>query len=732
MIKADKILKINVAPGIFWVEIPSAELRILCGCPADAVKHLVAIGLIKEYDHRGLLYESGPNAILLSEAAIQKGQFCNLGEFPVLQMLYKQGMIIPGHFNNNGQRPYLIGKPSQVKAQLEYIYRGNYGLVSVEELREAGLTEAEADDIYRMKLSFAFGKFELPDKFIRALGLEQEKIEIKENVFIERTAYNHFQISYENESVEVDLNLLEGDRYRPPYHLGFRNIERQHFTIIHSGDGDGWDVKRPCMGSVVVYNSDVFLIDAGPNILMTLNALGISISEIKGIFHTHCHDDHFNGLTALIQADHRIKYFATPLVRSSVSKKLSALMSLDYDILARYFDIEDLHFNLWNNVEGMEVMPFLSPHPVETSNFLFRVVADGGYRTYYHMADISSLRVLEGMVTEDDKAPGISSEFFETVKKNYLIDADIKKIDIGGGLIHGVADDFLADQSRKIILSHLSRDLNNSEKMIGSRASFGLEDTLIESNSNPILKYAKKYLAAYFANIDFRTLKDMLNCPLVLFSAGETILRKGEQNNHFYLTLTGNVEVIFPNKKINQLLSAGCFVGEMSALLNEPRQKTYIASSYVWALKIPSNMYREFVKKHNLREEIINGRSNRGFLSSLNIFHEISSSAVINKMANSFSRIQVAKGKRILSFDTEALIVIIEGEVILKRKGKIIEKVGPGEVCGEDVILSDCQSEHYLIETSTDTTYGLIPGEFIRSVPSVMWNLLEIHQKRTE
>ncbi len=43
-------------------------------------------------------------------------------------------------------------------------------------------------------------------------------------------------------------------------------------------------------------------------------------------FHTHTHDDHFAGITTLIRADHRIKYFATPLVRKSVTKKLSALL----------------------------------------------------------------------------------------------------------------------------------------------------------------------------------------------------------------------------------------------------------------------------------------------------------------------------------------------------------------------------------------------------------------------
>jgi hemerythrin len=44
-----KIIKIKVETGISWVEIPDADVRILCGCPADSVKHLIAKGLIKSY-----------------------------------------------------------------------------------------------------------------------------------------------------------------------------------------------------------------------------------------------------------------------------------------------------------------------------------------------------------------------------------------------------------------------------------------------------------------------------------------------------------------------------------------------------------------------------------------------------------------------------------------------------------------------------------------------------------
>ena len=152
------IHKIDVARGIQWVEIPGAGLRILCGCPADAVKHLIKRGLILPKQFKGVACETGPNALLLSDLSVQNGEFANLAEFPILQMLYKQGLILPGHPNNIGTKPLLMGSAEQVDSQLRYIYRGNYGLVSREEIMETGVSAEQADQMMRIKLKFAFGQ----------------------------------------------------------------------------------------------------------------------------------------------------------------------------------------------------------------------------------------------------------------------------------------------------------------------------------------------------------------------------------------------------------------------------------------------------------------------------------------------------------------------------------------------------------------------------------------------
>jgi hemerythrin len=96
-------------------------------------------------------------------------------------------------------------------------------------------------------------------------------------------------------------------------------------------------------------------------------------------------------------------------------------------------------------------MPVYSPHPVETNIYYFRTFWEGGYRSYAHLADIIALRTLGKMVTADPKRPGLSPELFEKTKEAYFREATIKKIDSGGGMIHGDIMDFAGDKSGKLL-----------------------------------------------------------------------------------------------------------------------------------------------------------------------------------------------------------------------------------------------------------------------------------------
>jgi len=723
-----QIRKIDITSGVYWIEIASADLRLLCGAPADIVKHLAALGLIVTQDLGGIKCETGPNAILLSDATLQNGSFSNMAEFPVLQMLYKQGMIIPGHPNNNGNKPLLIGSQAQVKAQMEYIFRGNYGLKSKEELMEAGLSESEADMHMRMKLKFAFGKIKSSSELLDSVVVENKKTLIKDGVWIERVSHDHFIIKTNSDIIEIDLNLDPSQRYKSPYALGSYKIDREYFAILHTGQGDGWDTKRPSMSSILMFQGKIYLIDAGPNISHILASLGIGIGEIEGIFHTHAHDDHFAGLTALMRSDHKIKYYATKPVRHSVVKKVAALLQIDEERFGDFFEAIDLEVDTFNNIDGLEAMPIMSPHPVETTIYVFRTMWEGGYKSYGHFADIVSLKVLDGMVNEDLSVPGVTAEFAEKVKAHYRQKLDIKKIDIGGGMIHGEAEDFRYDKTNRLILAHTSFDLSSTQKEIGSGASFGTMDILIKANQDYAWRFAHDSLVSYF-NVKPSELRPMLNGEISLFNPETIIIKEGDTKNPIYLILTGNVEVIPPKGRRVIMLSAGALIGEISGLIGLPCGETYRAVGFVKALRISSDLYLDFVQRNDLYDQIEILKDNRTYLEKSWLFGEEISYLIQNELAKLIDVKRVAAGTKINLLENEFLYLIQKGTVAIKYNGNGVIELAEGDFFGED-------SRGYGRERASEAecisnaTVIKIPLEAIKNIPIVRLKVLEAYQRR--
>lgn len=724
-----KLKKIEVEKGIYWIEISEANLYMLCGAPADCVKHLMKRGLIVKVEEENLSYETGPNAILLSDLMLQNGQFANLAEFPVLQMLYRQGMILPDHPNNTGIKPLIIGSKKQVEAQINYIHRGNYGLISKEEIMATGISLEQADEMMKIKQYFAFGKIQNMESFLEKKIVKNSPLEIRKNVFIRRIESNVFEVSYEKEKALVDLNLKENESYGVSYNLGFHNLKRGYFSIVHSGNGDGWDVNRPTMSSIIMFQGRIYLVDTGPNIQHILMALGISISEIEGIFHTHVHDDHFAGLPSLMRLDHRIKYYATPLVRSSVEKKLSSILSIEEHMFANYFDVQDLLLDEWNYIDGLEVKPSFSPHPVETTIFFFRTMWKSGYCQYAHLADIVSLDVLKNMLSNGNGEKGISEEFFNKIKNNYLFPVNLKKIDIGGGLIHGKAKDFSTDKSKKIILSHTSLELNDEEKEIGSGAPFGIVDELIPRTHDYLRQYAYKYLSAYFPKVQKSQLNILLNNPISIFNPEEILLKEGEKNERIYLILTGNVEVIQTKFKRRGKLSAGALIGELSGMSRIPSGETYRASNFVNVLEVPSCLYLEFVKVNRLYAEVENWRDRLEFLKETNLFGEELSYLAQHSIIRSMN-LKAYPEKYVFSLEDDPKIYFIySGSAERLDKGRVIQTLGVGDFFGEEESILK-QASLFEIRVKKELTVYEVHEDIIKDIPIIRWKMLEAFENR--
>ena len=722
------IHKIKVSKGIYWVEIAQANLRILCASPADSVKYLMKRGLIVQVERNDVKFETGPNAILLSDVLVQNGDVCNVAEFPVLQMLYRQGIIIPNHPNNNGTKPILIGTPEQIQSQLNYIHRGNYGLVSKEELLDSDIDEQTANVIMRQKLKFAFGQIKNADVFLDTCILENDTKEIINDVYIKRVGQNKFELTYKDENILIDLNLEGTTGYETPYSLNHFNINRDYFSVIHSGQGDGWNTEQPSMSSILMFQGKIYLVDACPNLDKILTALGIGINEIEGIFHTHAHDDHFNGLITLLKSNKKIKYFSTKLIRHSVTRKLFALLNLEENNFENYFDFFDLDFNKWNNIDGLEVKPILSPHPVENNIFIFRTIWDNQYKSYGHFADLTSFDILDSMINENENEPGMSEIINEKTKEEYLESVNIKKIDIGGGMIHGNAKDFEFDRSEKIVLAHTSNsNYSEEEKKIGSSASFGTVDQLIPNNSNFIPIFAKKYLVELIPSLKEFQLSLLLNLKIITFNPGTIIIKEKEKNQFIYLLITGVAETISSKEDTIRTLSSGALMGNISGLLQITSNETIRSLSYMTTLKIPTKLYTNIINENNLYNLIETQIEPMNFLYSTWLFKDEITQSTMNEIIEDIEYETYGKNKTIHPKD-DKLYILQSGMIKRYICDEYIDDLNEKDFFNSSRSIFGDPTAFTLI-TNSNCEVMEIDARLLKSIPIIRWKLFEYNKK---
>jgi hemerythrin len=478
------------------------------------------------------------------------------------------------------------------------------------------------------------------------------------------------------------------------------------------------------MASILVFQGRIYLIDAGPSVIHTLNSLGMSVNEIDGIFHTHAHDDHFAGLTSLVRADHRLPYFAAPMVRASVMKKLSALMSFPEKNFDRYFVPHDLILDEWNMIDGLEVKPVYSPHPVETTIMFFRALWQGGYKQYAHFADICSLEQLEKLMTGDNP---VTVALKERIRGNYLTPVDVKKLDVGGGMIHGMASDFRDDASSRVVLSHRSTPLTLAEKEIGADTSFGMADVLIRATDVSTEYHIASLLQQNFPGAPEHEVLMLANCSAYTMSVGSIIMKRGSVPDSVFLLMNGLVEILESETNTQNILTAGSLIGELSSLFDFPSRRTYRAGSFIRVLEIPGDLYRSFISRNDLQSSIRDYLERKHFLEGTYVLGDRISGITLNAVAQEIVRCEAAADETIVPGDS--LIVVESGSVDVRCRDKRLYTAGPSEAVGEQALIDDVQYSLEHVATNA-CRYFRVPAAVLDQIPIVRWKLLEQLNRR--
>lgn len=474
------------------------------------------------------------------------------------------------------------------------------------------------------------------------------------------------------------------------------------------------------MGSVVTYRGLKYLIDAGPGIDYSLEALGIDVAEIDGLFITHAHDDHFAGLTCLLRGDRKVRVYATRPVMATVRFKCAALLERAPEFLDHLVDVEYLEEDIWNDIDGLEVRPTMSPHPLETTIMFFRALWEGGYKSYAHLADIISADVLEKFVSPD----GVSEKFRDRVFSEYLKQADIKKIDAGRGLIHGFAEDFVDDTSPRLILSHVEGELSSAEKEIGASVTFGQVDILIPDRGDRLRDMASALLDRFVPGIPRQDYNLLLNGKVQSIAPDTPILKKGSIPDSLMLIITGTVDALENGSIPSVRYSAGSFIGEEEFLTRRPADCTYRSRSYVKAMRIPADIYVHALSKAgkmNCRLGILEGRR---FLYSGRFPGYVVSCPRLDELATGMKERKWRKG-RSLSPGKDELYILKSGTIKeVSNNGERILEAGDWLNLQSVLPFADTPDKATW-SVQTPATVAVIPGGVVRDTPVLGWTLVE-------
>jgi hemerythrin len=719
-----KITKINVTHGVVWVEVREAELYLCCGCPADVVKHLKKAGLISRVENQDKHYESGPNALLLSDTTIQNGKLANLSEFVILQMLYLQGYIFPGHPNFN-RKPILIGYPEQISRQVRYVSVGNHGLETDQEIIDAGFTLEKARKIGATKLHYSGGDLKSMNELIETISLDDQSVEIKNGVFLNRKGVNKFELFYENESVEIDISLPDSVQYNAPYTLQHHVLQPSYFSVTHIGEGNGWDEHRPCMASIVHYNGKNFLIDAGPNILNNLEYLGLGVSEIHGIFLTHNHDDHFAGITDLLNVERKMTLYCTRLVRKTAEKKLNALFNTKLDLLSIAFNCIELQFDEWNNINGMEVMPTYSPHTVETSVFRFRVRNNKEEKTYLHLADTINFAEFEKIIIG---APEIFGEADrQYVRKSYLATVTLKKLDVGGGIIHGHLSDYKDDKSGKFLMAHTTHEVTGPDHRFVN-AQFGDTDHLMDiAGFDFFTEITKDYLKNYFRHLSNEDLEHLISFPVVQYHPGEDILNKN--NGDFVCLILCGVAGFLNDTGIVQKIDAGNFIGYSKSFFRRSYPPKYFTIGYVSCLRISGVYFENLIDKVSLTENLKARQRIVDILRDSYLVYYSLSGATFFELSENSRHVEIPDDDFSDVHLTENLYILTEGSIKVIYEDKFSVDIYQHQHFGGLNLLQEYRRTQRFVFTTKVRAIS-IPIENINQVPVLLWRLIELEEMR--
>jgi CRP-like cAMP-binding protein len=220
---------------------------------------------------------------------------------------------------------------------------------------------------------------------------------------------------------------------------------------------------------------------------------------------------------------------------------------------------------------------------------------------------------------------------------------------------------------------------------------------------------------------------------------GETIFREGEPGESMYVVVRGEVESrVSGHAAPVARHGEGSFFGELAVLTDSPRTSTVVARGATQVLEMDRRAITSLIKDDpKVLRTLLRFSRDRlidRLVSTSPLFHGFSAQDA-RGLALGFTFLEVEANGQLLTEGERApgLFIILCGTVDAVARGKVIDALGPGDVCGEVSLLARCASVSTLTARTKVWALCMKAREFqelIGTYPQVLAYVRDLAERR--
>ncbi|GMH60202.1 hypothetical protein TrRE_jg3770 [Triparma retinervis] len=218
---------------------------------------------------------------------------------------------------------------------------------------------------------------------------------------------------------------------------------------------------------------------------------------------------------------------------------------------------------------------------------------------------------------------------------------------------------------------------------------------------------------------------------LITYSPNDTIIKKGDVGNIFFMIKTGSVVCteLSGNAK-SQKLGAGDYFGERSLITDEPRAATVVAETACTVMALDRHDFEEILGD---MKALLESNLNLRILSSVPILSKLNDSE-LQAVADLMHSESYKSGTKIIKEGDpgKAFYIIQHGECLAKTGEKVLRKLHDGDVFGEMALLNDEPRVCDVIADGDVHLYELDKAAFNRILGSLKDIMKRTVSKRTK